>query len=187
MLYFNLVCEQALPNVYYIPCMLFKTYKKPVCDMCEAGTNCVKCCMCQPRTRGRPRKECESEPSHLIHSAECAAKVHKDSIVAAVTPAKEDGRRVSSLQAHILEVLELMGCSKEHESSVQGLPHIDARCQVLHPSKTDIDAAAMQRIENVYLRAWDRLFLPNLQLKCYNNLKILCSINKAVDCWAGHL
>ena len=44
-----------------------------------------------------------------------------------------------------------MGC-KEQESSVRRLPHIDARYQVLHASETDIDAAAMQGIENIFLR-----------------------------------
>ena len=70
---------------------------------------------------------------------------------------------------YIPDVLELMGC-KEHESSVRRLPHIDARCQL---SETDIDAAAVQRIENIFLRS---MKLPNLQLKCDNDLKIVCSI-----------
>ena len=70
---------------------------------------------------------------------------------------------------YILDVLELMGC-KEHESSVRRLPHIDARRQL---SETDIDAAAVQRIENIFLRG---MKLPNLQLKCDNDLKIVCSI-----------
>ena len=141
MLYFNLLWKQALPNMSTTSLPGYSKHKKPVCDLCEAGTNCVKCCMCQPRTRGRPRKESESEPSQSVSTQpspqrvnpERAARVHKDSIVAVEAPAKEDGRRVSSLQAHILDVLELMGC-KEHESSVQRLPHIDARCQVLHTS-----------------------------------------------------
>ena len=50
---------------------------------------------------------------------------------------------------------------------------------MLHVSETDTDAAAMQRIENVFLRgmkAWVRLLLPNLQLKCDNDLKTVCSI-----------
>ena len=104
----------------------YSKHKKPGCDLCEAGTNCVKCCMCQPHTRGRPRKESESEPSQSVSTQpspqrvnpERATKVHKDSIVAAETPAKEDGGQVSSSQVHILDVLELMGCGKEHESSV---------------------------------------------------------------------
>ena len=141
MLYFNLLWEQALPNMSTTSLPGYLKHKKPVCDLCEAGTNCVKCCMCQLRTHGRPRKESESELSQSVSTQpstqrinpERAARVHKDNIVAVEAPAKEDGRRVSSLQAHILDVLELMGC-KEHESSVQRLPHIDARCQVLHAS-----------------------------------------------------
>ena len=130
----------------------YSKHKKPVCDQCDAGTNCVKCCMCQPcTTRGRPKKESESEPTepspHVQRvNPERAARAHHDSNVAAETPAKEDGSRVSSSQAHILAVLELMGC-KEHESSVRRLPHIDNRCHVLHASETEIDATAMQRIE----------------------------------------
>ena len=110
-------------------------HKKPVCDQCDAGTSCVKFCMCQPRTaRGRPRKESESEPesSPLIQrvNPERAARAHHDSNIAAEVPAKDDGSRVSSSQAHILDVLELMDC-KELESSVRRLPHTNNRCHVL--------------------------------------------------------
>ena len=49
-------------------------HKKLVCDKCTAGTNCTKCCMCQPRSRGRgqPRKEdrvssdCETVQTPLL-------------------------------------------------------------------------------------------------------------------------
>ncbi|KAL5518063.1 hypothetical protein EMCRGX_G003735 [Ephydatia muelleri] len=101
-----------------------------------------------------------------------------DSNATAETPEKEDISQVSSSQAHILDVLELMGC-KEHESSVRRLPHIDNRCQVVNASEADIDATAMQRVDNVFLRgvkAWIHLLLPNLKLKCDSKLKAVCSI-----------
>ena len=81
----------------------YSKHKKPVCDLCEAGTNCVKCCMCmcQPRTRHARGKKSESESSQSVSTQpspqrvnpERAAKVHKDSNVAAETPAKEAGDR----------------------------------------------------------------------------------------------
>ena len=42
---------------------------------CDAGTNCTKCCPCQPRTRGRPRKSDESETPYRINP-EREARVH---------------------------------------------------------------------------------------------------------------
>ena len=27
-----------------------------MCDKCDAGTGCTKCCLCQPHLRGRPKK-----------------------------------------------------------------------------------------------------------------------------------
>ncbi|KAL5486772.1 hypothetical protein EMCRGX_G019295 [Ephydatia muelleri] len=143
--------------------------------------------MCTPRAaRGRPRKESES-PSEPPSSSPLVQRVNPeraardrvlDSNATAETPEKEDISQVSSSQAHILDVLELMGC-KEHESSVRRLPHIDNRCQVVNASEADIDATAMQRVDNVFLRgvkAWIHLLLPNLKLKCDSKLKAVCSI-----------
>ena len=165
----------------------YPKHKKPVCDRCDARTNCVSCCMCTPRAaRGRPRKESES-PSEPPSSSPLVQRVNPeraardrvlDSNATAETPEKEDISQVSSSQAHILDVLELMGC-KEHESSVRRLPHIDNRCQVVNTSEADIDATAMQRVDNVFLRgvkAWIHLLLPNLKLKCDSKLKAVCSI-----------
>ncbi|KAL5479497.1 hypothetical protein EMCRGX_G023024 [Ephydatia muelleri] len=143
--------------------------------------------MCTPRAaRGRPRKESES-PSEPPSSSPLVQRVNPeraardrvlDSNATAETPEKEDISQVSSSQAHILDVLELMGC-KEHESSVRRLPHFDNRCQVVNASEADIDATAMQRVDNVFLRgvkAWIHLLLPNLKLKCDSKLKAVCSI-----------
>ena len=163
----------------------FGRYNVYTCMLSEA--NCVSCCMCAPRAaRGRPRKESES-PSEPPSSSPLVQRVNPeraardrvlDSNVTAETPEKEDISQVSSSQAHILAVLELMGC-KEHESSVRRLPHIDNRCQVVNASEADIDATAMQRVDNVFLRgvkAWIHLLLPNLKLKCDSKLKAVCSI-----------
>ena len=137
--------------------------------------------------RGRPRKESESpsEPpssSPLVQRAnpERAARDRVlDSNVTAETPEKEDISQVSSSQAHILDVLELMGC-KEHESSVRRLPHIDNRCQVVNASEADIDATAMQRVDNVFLRgvkAWIHLLAPlsDLDYTLRDELHFLCT------------
>ena len=104
----------------------YPKHKKPVCDLCDARTNCVSCCMCTPlAARGRPRKESES-PSEPPSSSPLVQRVNPeraardrvlDSNAAAKTREKEDISQVLSSQAHILDVLELMGC-KEHESSV---------------------------------------------------------------------
>ena len=99
---------------------------------------------------------------------ERAARVHKDSIVAAETPCKEDSSQVSSSQAHILNALRLMGC-KEHESSVQRLqPNIDARCHVLHVTETDIQATAMKRYREHFSKRYEglgRLFTSKFATK----------------------
>ena len=50
-------------------------HKKPVCNRCDAGTNCTKLCPCQPRTRGRPKKSDESETPYQINP-ERDARVH---------------------------------------------------------------------------------------------------------------
>ena len=110
----------------------YPKHKKPVCDRCDAHTNYISCCMCTLRAaRGRPRKESKSpsEPpssSPLVQhiNPECAARDRVlDSNVTAETSEKEVISQVLSSQAHILDVLELMGC-KGHESSVRRLPHM---------------------------------------------------------------
>ena len=61
-------------------------HKKPVCDKCTAGTHCTKCCLCQPRSRGRPRKDAlvapDSEAAGRPRSnPECQATVHHSTVV----------------------------------------------------------------------------------------------------------
>lgn len=95
---------------------------------------------------------------------------------------EDDGDGINyASQAHILKVLELMGCNDEHERSVRRLPHIDIRHQVQYAN--EIDAGSMKRIENVFLKgikAWIGMLLPNLRLKCDADMKMSFSIQSAV-------
>ena len=141
-------------------------HKKPVCDCCDAGTNCTKCCPCQPRTRGRPRKSDESETPYRINP-EREARVHSAdvSVGMAVEDCSTHTYRHASSQAHIIEILECMGC-EDYDSSVRRLPQVDVRQQVLYATNDEINAAGMHRVENVFWRgvkAWACIILPNLR------------------------
>ena len=70
------------------------THKKPVCYRCNAGTNCTKCCLCQPRTRGRPRKLDESETPHRVNPEREARCFRADAVSLG---ALETGIHVSGL------------------------------------------------------------------------------------------
>ena len=127
-------------------------HKKPVCDRCDAGTNCTKCCPCQPRTRGHPRKSDESETPYRINP-EREARVHSADV--SVGMAVEDCSeptcsthpyRYASSQAHIIEILECMGC-EDYDSSVRRLSHVDVRQQVLYATNDEIDAAGIHQVE----------------------------------------
>lgn len=70
-----------------------------------------------------------------------------------------------------------MGCEDGYECSVRRLPHIDVRNQVQYAS--ELDAASVQRIENVFrrgIKALVRMLLPDLKLKCDSDIKIAFSI-----------
>ena len=74
--------------------------------------------------------------------------------------------RDPSSQAHIIEILECMGC-EDYDSSIRRLPHVHVRQQVLYTTNDEIDAVGMHRVENVFWRgvkAWARILLPNLRL-----------------------
>ena len=160
-------------------------HKKPVCDKCTAGTNCTKCCMCQPRSRGRgrPRKEdsysvssdCETVQTPARSNPERLARIHPDALAPAsaaddVTPSTttfvsdDHSQHVSAgSQAQILKVLEVMNCEDGYESSVRRLPNIDVRRRVQH--ENDLGAATMQRIDIVFrkgIKAWARMLLPHM-------------------------
>ena len=79
------------------------------------------------------------------------------------TPAITDEAIQYASQAHILKV---MGCADGYESSVRRFPHIDVRNQIQYAS--ELDAASVQRIENVFrrgIKALARMLLPGLNLK----------------------
>ena len=114
------------------------------------------------QSESEPMQPVSTQPSPQRINPERAARVHKDSIVAAETPCKEDSSQVSSSQAHILNALRLMGC-KEHENSIQRLrPNIDARCHVLHVTETDIQATAMKRYREHFSKRYEGLGLGRL-------------------------
>ena len=81
-------------------------------------------------------------------------------------------------QAHILKVMELMGCDEGYGSAVRRLPQIDVCREVQCASvPSEVDIAAMNRVENVFRRgvkAWALLLLPNLRIK--GDLKMAFSI-----------
>ena len=157
-------------------------HKKPVCNKCDARTNCTKCCLCQPHTRGRPRKTMvlsRSEPQRL--NPERQAWVHPDqddAVDSEVIAVEDDDPIEHASQAHILKVLELMGCNEGYESAVRQLPQIDVRHEVQCASvPSEVDVAAMNRVENVFrrgLKAWALMLLLNLRIK--GDLKMAFSI-----------
>ena len=69
-----------------LPCSA--KHKKPVCDKCTAGTHCTKCCLCQPRSRGRPRKDAlvapdSEEAGRPRSNPERQATVHHSTVASA--------------------------------------------------------------------------------------------------------
>ena len=63
-------------------------HKKPVCDKCTAGTNFTKCCMCQPRSRGRGRPRKEDSVSSDCETVQTPARsnperIHPDALATA--------------------------------------------------------------------------------------------------------
>ena len=146
----------------------YHTHKKPVCDKCDAGTGCTKCCACQPRLRGRPKKVSvvqetphRSNPEH--HTTTGISFVAEPISIAAEIDATEGPSNYTSSHKHILEVLKLMGCD-EHKRSVRSLPHIEIRRQVKHAMGSEIDNASMNRVQNVFrigVKAWAHVLLPS--------------------------
>ena len=88
------------------------------------------------------------------------------------TPAITDEAIQYASQAHILKVMGQMGCEDGYKSSVRTLPHIDVRNQIQYAS--ELDAASVERIENVFrrgIKALARMLLPGLNLKCDSDIK----------------
>lgn len=93
----------------------------------------------------------ESEPPPDRLNPERVARARHDQYTAdiEVTPAVEDKDSIEhASQAHILKVMELMGCDEGYESSVRRLPHIDIRREVQCAS--EIDTAGLNRVANVF-------------------------------------
>ena len=77
-----------------------------------------------------------------------------------------------------------------NKTSVRRLPHVNVRQGVRLVSKEEIDASGLHRIENVFWRgvkAWTRILLPNIELKCDVDLKIMLSIKSVVAAVSGEL
>ena len=79
-LYISRPCAISLINKWGLTCDMALVcslkHKKPECHRCNAGTNCIKCCPCQPRTKGRPRKN-RLEVGTTFHSTTFHTNYHK--------------------------------------------------------------------------------------------------------------
>ena len=148
------------------------THKKPVCDKCDAGTNCTKCCTCQPRTRGRPKKVSavqETPQAQRLNPkrlATCTLHSAAEPDSDLDTARNEESSNDASSQERICQVLKLMGCD-EYESCVRTLPSIEIRRHAECASDKEIDHASMTRLQNVFwkgIKAWAHVLLPNLRL-----------------------
>eukprot|EP00731_Ephydatia_muelleri_P000275 Em0001g275a len=120
-----------------------------------------------------------SEPQRL--NPERQAQVHPDqddAVDSEVIAVEDDDPIENASQAHILKVMELMGCDEGYESAVRQLPQIDVRHEVQCASvPSEVDVAAMNRVENVFrrgLKAWALMLLLNLRIK--GDLKMAFSI-----------
>ena len=117
-----------------------------------------------------------SEPQRL--NPEGLARVHhdQDTTDSEVIAVEDDDLIERASQAHILKVMELMGCDEGYEYAVQRLPQIHVRPEVQCASvPSEVDVAATNRVENVFRRrrgvkAWALMLLPNLRIK--GDLKI---------------
>ena len=155
---FSIICHQFIFHELIMSLPYSAKHKKPVCDKCTAGTNCTKCCLCQPCSRGRPRKDtivASDSETAARSNLEREARIHHTtdasaSSVLEETPAITDEAIQYASQAHILKVMGLMGCEGGYESSVRRLPNIDVRNQIQYVS--ELDAASVQQIENVFRR-----------------------------------
>ena len=51
-----------------MPLSCYDKHRKPVCDKCNAGYYCTKCCKCQNLKHGRPRKVSIEQPEPAVRS-----------------------------------------------------------------------------------------------------------------------
>eukprot|EP00731_Ephydatia_muelleri_P035750 Em0155g5a len=164
-----------------MPLSCYDKHRKPVCVKCDAGYYCIKCCKCQNRKRGRPRKVSIEQPE----PAAVRSKRMKDTVTVhlEVPPATDDAVSIETIslgdfttQAQILKALEAMG-SLGDESSVRRLPSGEKRRQAR--SKNDLAQEVMNRIETVFVRgikAWARMLVPNWNMKSDAEIKKVFSL-----------
>ena len=164
-----------------MPLSCYDKHRKPVCVKCDAGYYCTKCCKCQNRKRGRPRKVSIEQPE----PAAVRSKRMKDTVTVhlEVPPAADDAVSIETIslgdfttQAQILKALEAMG-SLGDESSVRRLPSGEKRRQAR--SKNDLAQEVMNRIETVFVRgikAWARMLVPNWNMKSDAEIKKVFSL-----------
>ena len=164
-----------------MPLSCYDKHRKPVCVKCDAGYYCTKCCKCQNRKRGRPRKVSIEQPE----PAAVRSKRMKDTVTVhlEVPPAADDAVSIETVslgdfttQAQILKALEAMG-SLGDESSVRRLPSGEKRRQAR--SKNDLAQEVMNRIETVFVRgikAWARMLVPNWNMKSDAEIKKVFSL-----------
>ena len=164
-----------------MPLSCYDKHRKPVCVKCDAGYYCTKCCKCQNRKRGRPRKVSLEQPE----PAAVRSKRMKDTVTVhlEVPPAADDAVSIETVslvdfttQAQILKALEAMG-SLGDESSVGRLPSGEKRRQAR--STNDLAQEVMNRIETVFVRgikAWARMLVPNWNLKSDAEIKKVFSL-----------
>ena len=93
-------------------------------------------------------------------------------------------------QAHILKVMELMGCDEGYKCAVRPPPQIDVRRKVQCASvPSGVDVAAINQVENVFRRgekAWALTLLPNLRIKgdlrMAFSIQSITTIDEPEDC-----
>ena len=90
----------------------------------------------------------------------------------------------ASSHVHISQVLKLMGCD-EHKNCVRTLPSIEIRRQVIWASDREMDHASMTKIQNVGIKAWTHVLLPNLRLN--EGSKKSCSLQSPADHGSTHI
>ena len=163
-----------------MPLACYDKHRAPVCDKCDSGYYCTKCCKCQNCKRGRPRKVPFEQPAPAIRSnpkrsntkrIEDIDIVHIDTVHAVTDNASSIATVDFTTQAQILKALEVMGSLGE--SSVRRLPSANKRRQAR--CTNDLDQHIMNRIETVFnrgIKAWARMLVPNWNIKSDAEMKV---------------
>ena len=64
----NYAMRTHTTHSFGMPLSCYDQHRKPVCDKYNAGYYCTKCCKCQNRKRGRPRKVSIEQPETAVRS-----------------------------------------------------------------------------------------------------------------------